>query len=382
MTASATMTVASAAKTTILCIGDMHVKLDNLGAVSNMAAFCIQECARSGCDTVAVLGDLLHYHKKVMVQPMLAVLRFLRDLLDSRLGLKVIVLVGNHDMLSNQTYLDEEGHWMGALKHWVECARSPERRLWVVDGPEIIGVGSSAVACCPYVPPGKLVASLDERVGRTAWTSCELVLGHQEIRGAKMGSVVSREGDEWDASWPLLVSGHIHDSQWVADNMYYTGSSMQHSVAERESKTVALVSLKCANARNGVLEIATQAFASAGVLRRTVGDLLVADKRDEILRLLKRMKSEGGIVPTLRLSVGSSEKEAAVRKTRAFRDVQKYARIIFDAAAIVVDDIVGVVATNDGVSRVTLSVWERKVMDSLGPDAQKVFRELLLESSS
>ena len=360
--------------TSMLCVGDMHVRMDNLAAAEKMASFCIEECAKRACGVVAVLGDLLHYHKKLMTQPMNAVVGFLKELLDS--GLKVVVLVGNHDMLSNQTYLDTEGHWMGSLKHWAECAEGPLRSLWIVDEPVVLRFGAASVTCCPYVPPGKFVCSLD-RLGRRVWTSSDVVIAHQEMLGAKMGAIVSSDGDAWDAEWPLLVSGHIHDRQWIGHNVYYAGSSMQHSIAEQDSKTLAVVALRGGGSFSGrVVEIPTRVFASAGVLRKHVSSLSTAAGVRDMVAILSQMKAEGGIQPTLRLRIGTAEGATAVRKTAAFKRLQKCARIIFDQDSCDAgrngEDDTGA-DTFSTPQRITLSVWQERVCRNLDEGARHLF---------
>ena len=52
--------------------------------------------------------------------------------------------------------------------------------------------------------------------------------------------MTSTEGDIWPDDFPLVVSGHIHDSQWLQKNIYYVGSSMQHAFGESADKTIAL----------------------------------------------------------------------------------------------------------------------------------------------
>ncbi len=41
----------------------------------------------------------------------------------------------------------------------------------------------------------------------------ELLICHQEFKGAQMGAFKSVDGDDWDESFPYIISGHIHDYQ-------------------------------------------------------------------------------------------------------------------------------------------------------------------------
>jgi hypothetical protein len=59
-----------------------------------------------------------------------------------------------------------------------------------------------------------------------------------------MGAIVSVDGDVWPTENPMIISGHIHSKQWVQDNIYYTGSALQHAFGESENNTVAIMTLK------------------------------------------------------------------------------------------------------------------------------------------
>ena len=56
-----------------------------------------------------------------------------------------------------------------------------------------------------------------------------------------MGAITSIDGDEWDLSYPKIVSGHIHSRQIPQANIYYTGSALQHAFGESDKNTVAIM---------------------------------------------------------------------------------------------------------------------------------------------
>jgi DNA repair exonuclease SbcCD nuclease subunit len=95
----------------------------------------------------------------------------------------------------------------------------------------------------PYVPPERFeeaLNTLDED-----WNDADCIFAHQEFYGCRFNPVsTSTQGDIWPENYPLVVSGHIHDEQWTQDNIYYTGSSMQHSFAEKSNKTIALLKFR------------------------------------------------------------------------------------------------------------------------------------------
>jgi DNA repair exonuclease SbcCD nuclease subunit len=95
----------------------------------------------------------------------------------------------------------------------------------------------------PYVPPERFEEALNTL--EEDWTDAECIFAHQEFYGCRFNPVAtSTQGDIWPEESPLVVSGHIHDEQWLQNNIYYTGSSMQHSFAENPQKTIALLKFK------------------------------------------------------------------------------------------------------------------------------------------
>jgi len=122
-----------------------------------------------------------------------------------------------------------DNHWLNAIKEW-------DKNLFditIVDKPLIYSQQEYKVALCPYVPDGMFCKALDTL---EKWKDCDLVFGHQTMDGVKMGSIVSTNVEEWDDNNPIMVSFHVHDMQKVKDNLFYTGSCMQHSFGESSKK--------------------------------------------------------------------------------------------------------------------------------------------------
>jgi len=92
---------------------------------------------------------------------------------------------------------------------------------------------------CPYVPPGRFEEALDT-LSEYDWRQSSCIFAHQEFYGCKMGAIISVDGDKWDESFPLVVSGHIHSKQQPQKNVYYTGSAMQHAFGESEENIIAV----------------------------------------------------------------------------------------------------------------------------------------------
>ena len=196
----------------IVFIGDIHIKFSNLPEVDKLEHEVMLHCSSSKPTFFVLGGDILDTHERVNVQLLNRAYMLIKSL---KKIAHVYVIVGNHDYINNQQFLSEN-HWMIGMKEWVGVT--------VVDTP----VSVEEYIMAPYVPNGRLVEALDMLKG---WKEAKCVFAHQEIRGCKMGAVVSEDGDAWRPDWPMLISGHIHERQNVGENVIYPGSSINHSYA-------------------------------------------------------------------------------------------------------------------------------------------------------
>ena len=197
---------------TALFIGDVHIKFSNLKDLDKLEAKMLE---MKEISFIVVAGDILDTHEKIHSQLMNRAYAFIKSL---RTIAPVYVLVGNHDYINNQQFLTEN-HWMNGMKEW--------GRIHVVDYPLYIeGSSGQTFALVPYVPPGRFVEALDKL---ESWRGVSCVFAHQEIKNCKMGCIKSVEGDVWNAEWPMLVSGHIHERQNVGGNVLYPGSVLNHA---------------------------------------------------------------------------------------------------------------------------------------------------------
>jgi DNA repair exonuclease SbcCD nuclease subunit len=143
------------------------------------------------------------------------------------------IIVGNHDRPNNSVYLTDQ-HPFNACKHWPNTI--------VVDVVKQDLVAGHLFTFVPYVPPGRFREALETLEGTEIglWQSSTCIFAHQEFQGTKMGAIVSEEGDEWPLDLPLVVSGHIHDYDYLQKNIVYTGTPIQHAFGDRSDKTVSL----------------------------------------------------------------------------------------------------------------------------------------------
>lgn len=209
-----------------LVIGDVHFKVTNISEVEIFIAK-IEELALSiKPDFIVILGDVLDTHEKIHSIPLNKAVEFFDKMRNISY---TYILVGNHDLINNQQFLTDN-HWMNSFKYW--------RNIEIVDKVVDCIVKEDTYLFLPYVPPGRFVEALNTYEN---WKNCKCIFAHQEFRGCKMGAIISQEGDIWDKEYPLVISGHIHSKDKLQDNLYYTGSAMQHAFGESTKNIVAII---------------------------------------------------------------------------------------------------------------------------------------------
>ena len=210
----------------VLTIGDPHFRIDNIDDISIYIAR-IESLVKNERPTFTViLGDLLHCHERVHTTVLNKAYTFINKL---RKHTPIYVLVGNHDYINNSQFLSSN-HWMNALKEW--------DNVNIVDKGMVHITPFGKFIFCPYVFPGKFEEALN--IIDPEWKESRSIFCHQEFYGCKMGAIQSVDGDKWDLNYPFVISGHIHDKQRLQDNIFYTGSSIQHAFGESHDKTINL----------------------------------------------------------------------------------------------------------------------------------------------
>lgn len=215
----------------ILALGDAHFMVSN---TREMKVFLDKlkdylEKQHKEFDIIIILGDVLDSHERLHVTPLNQAIEYVKLCSSYK---PTYVLVGNHDSTNNSIFLTTD-HWINCLKNWANVT--------VVDTIQVYDIKSQKIVMSPYVPDGRFVEALNTRKGE--WENARVIFSHVTIKGADMGNMIAKDADSWDQSFPLLVSGHIHKSQWLAPNMYYTGSIMQVAVDESPQKTIAIITV-------------------------------------------------------------------------------------------------------------------------------------------
>lgn len=193
-------------------IGDLHFKTDNTDSIRKFTEKVIPSIKEKNPDYIVVLGDVLHNHERLHTIPFNFAISFLKTLSELK---PTYVLVGNHDMINNQQFLTEQ-HWMNALKN---CDN-----LIVVDKIVELKIDEYLILFLPFIPTGRFKEALNTY--EHDWKYAKLIFAHQEFLGANLGGKISEDGDAWKQKYPFVISGHIHGSQYVNENIFYVGEAI------------------------------------------------------------------------------------------------------------------------------------------------------------
>ena len=270
-------------------IGDPHFQVTNVPEVDLFMDRVTALVQEREPDFVVVLGDVLHTHERLHTTALNKAYELIHRLRRLR---PTYVLVGNHDLINNQQFLTDK-HWMNGLKEW--------ENVTIVDTVQRLLHDGQLFVFCPYVPPGRFEEALDhgemsrstqdveeedmedgksscdstssseveneelddekgfegsllapgklykspkaplKKAPRRPWRDAACIFAHQEFYGCKMGAIKSHDGDRWPLSFPMVVSGHIHSRQRIQENVYYTGSALQHAFGESEKNIIAVM---------------------------------------------------------------------------------------------------------------------------------------------
>jgi DNA repair exonuclease SbcCD nuclease subunit len=218
----------------ILCIGDIHIQTNNTQDIK-IFTDKLYEYIRLNIDKIDIIvlmGDILHTHERLHTIPFNIATSLFEELSKFK---PLYVLVGNHDYINNSQFLTNN-HWMNCFKR--------KNNIFIVDSVFLCNHNNLNIIMCPYVPDGRFIEALNTANNlNNNWKNADCILAHQLFDGVKMGAIVTENVEKWDDNYPLLISGHIHDKQQIQDNLYYTGSSMQHAFGESHDKTICLVKI-------------------------------------------------------------------------------------------------------------------------------------------
>lgn len=218
----------------ILAVGDPHFKANNKRSTDIFHKDILDKVAKAKPDLVVILGDTLHEFEQVLTPVQSRAIRFIRDVCSM---VRVILLIGNHDLCNNQVCFSED-HGFLALKQWRNCT--------VVDHPIRETVKGFKLLFTPFIPTGMF----KEKLADYLTPDLHCIFSHQEYRGANMHSandgkdiLLSEEGDSWPKDSTFTVSGHIHKYHRPQENIVYAGTAYPIGFGEEGMKSVSLLRL-------------------------------------------------------------------------------------------------------------------------------------------
>lgn len=187
----------------MIFVGDTHFYQPQ----HNIIVLSIVPYIRNLCPSVIfLLGDIFHRHPD-----MDAYWQGTTFILECSKIAHTVILIGNHDM-RHPSLGPHAGHSL--------LAYEGRDDITLVSRPTFIHLNSRLMLACPYYLPGSLLAHVKDMLPEV-----DLLICHQEFRGATMRSGKSIHGDKWSTSLPKVVSGHVHTRQVLPSGVCYVGST-------------------------------------------------------------------------------------------------------------------------------------------------------------
>lgn len=316
----------------ILCIGDVHVQTSNLQQMhillDRLEEFIVSN--QETIDMVIFMGDILHNHERLHTVPF----NFVTEMFDKLRKLKPIyVLVGNHDYINNSQFLTNN--------HWMNCFKQ-HHNIHIVDDVLSISKNNYNIVLSPFVPDGRFIEALTtlNKINFN-WKQADAIFAHQLLDGAKMGAIVAENIEKWNESYPMLISGHIHDKQKPQSNLYYTGSCIQHAFGERHDKTICLVKIDTNISLNEIdLRLPTKQ-----ILYYDIDEILNSNTQSSILQTI--------LTPNVQFKItisGDYSQFKQFKKSSFFADVQRNGtKIVFKSKAIELQNKRNMLKQVDGI---------------------------------
>lgn len=257
------------AKLSALLIGDPHFKVTNSRETEAFTER-IYKIIDERKPTFAVnLGDTFDTHERLHVAVLNRGIKFIKKLSKCT---PTFVLIGNHDRVNNQVFLDNVSPFVG-LEDYKNIYIITEPKLFNIDINGIVvditrkksnkldnltenkvntlsdfniienksnnlsenkgnnpNNKSKNFLFVPYVAPGRFIEAINTLDLDIKDVDC--ILAHQEFDGLKFGGNTVSMGDKWPLEYPQIFSGHIHEYIELQKNIIYTGAPLAHAYGE------------------------------------------------------------------------------------------------------------------------------------------------------
>lgn len=169
------------------------------------------------------LGDLLNKHQDPQRRTSFNITDALTEFFQSLHFEHIILLKGNHD----ESFYGKHNLSFMSL----------DSRIKIIDTPTLINVDSVKLFLIPFYEKHEMFFSALSNAPEDA-----IILMHQELLGFKLNSKkVSENGIVIERSFPLIISGHLHDFQ-NQSNKVYIGAPYQTRRDELPDKKIMIIS--------------------------------------------------------------------------------------------------------------------------------------------
>jgi DNA repair exonuclease SbcCD nuclease subunit len=287
----------------VICIGDPHFKTDNIPEVEMFMEKLEKLCIEKKPNFICILGDILDTHERLHTLVLNKAYEFI---IKMRNIAPTYLLVGNHDMINNQQFLNTN-HWMNSLK---EC-----NNVYIVDKIKTLTLNNHKFIFVPYTYPGRFIEALEtiEDKDNYNWKMVDCIFAHQEFYGCKMGAITSIEGDKWNENYSNIISGHIHSKQKIQKNIYYTGSAMQNAFGESEKNIIAYITFNNNENNNYELKEIDLELPRKKIIYKNIDELNNFDIT----------KTNNNSIDDIKLSIsGDYEQYKAFKKTKKYKELE------------------------------------------------------------
>lgn len=126
------------------------------------------------------------------------------------------ILVGNHD----SDCLD--------LSYNVSNVLKSKNRV-IIDTPKNMTIGNSQIHFIPYTTD---YSNIDNYILDKDDTKAQILVMHNDLAGVNYGPIISKVGldiNYLSKKFDLILNGHIHNSEWITNNILNLGSISAHN---------------------------------------------------------------------------------------------------------------------------------------------------------
>lgn len=212
----------------VLIIGDPHIRTNEVEYTDLMLKEILMLARTEKFDFIVVLGDTLHTHNKVDIDPLSRAVEWLGELSDIA---HLYLMIGNHDIRNPKVNLvesEKKVHPFTALKRW--------KNTTVVDDLVIDEVKGMKFCFTPFIPEGeyhRVISKVDTK-------EIKCFFSHNNFYGVryKLGDDPAECPDVWPEDYPLMIAGHNHEYQIVRSNLVYVGTPGQQDFGASPDKAV------------------------------------------------------------------------------------------------------------------------------------------------